>query len=198
MGAGEALVESGQTLEEMRSQAENFQQIAEKLEAMPLEQFLALYNQGMLKGAQRYREMASRGMDAETAGEAAAKVFWDNLKTNAILDSLGLGLGKVAGSKLFRGSKGKRLTGLLAAAGGSWAEIEQELKQNGIQERAALEAFTGKAVELNLFKPEILDAFFGDDPAKFDTAVATLILSSKSTLVGLMSDLVEAKTMAEF
>lgn len=198
LGAGEGLVESGSALSDINAQAAEFRRIAEHLESLPPEQFLAIYNKGMLKGAARYREMASRGTDPEIAGKAAAKVFWDNMKVNAILNAIGLGTGRVAGARLFKNAKGKAASVVMAAAGDSWLEIEQELKQNGIQDRAAMEAFTGNMVELNLIKPEILDAFFGDDPQKFDTALATLIFSSKSSMVGLMQGLAEAKTLAEF
>jgi hypothetical protein len=198
LGAGEGLVESGQALGDIPAQAEEFRKMAEHLESLPAEEFLALYNKGMLRGAARYREMADRGVDPETAGAAAAKVFRDNLLVNAILGAMGLGAGRVASGRLFKSAKGKALSAILGAAGGMWTEIEQELKQNGIQSRAAMEAFTGQAVELDLLSPEILDAFLGEDKAKFDTAVATLLFSSKSTLVGLMMELGEARTLAEF
>ena len=197
MAAAEGVTEEGGALSGIERHREQVRMTEEYLESLPDEEFEAMYHAGALDAMIAMRETWDVTQSRDQAAEAARGVFWDNMRVNTVLNALEFtGAGMAA--KALRGSRGMVARGVAGGLASMLFEGEQELRQDVIQERAQIRALAAQAVEQDRIPVRVFRALLGKDgPEAFDTALAAMVLSSRSTVAEVLSDVGKARTMAK-
>jgi len=198
LGTVEGGVESGAALVDLETRKQMAEKSLQFLEGLPDEIRDGLINEGVMESSSHYQQIIDAGSNPDVASAVAADVFQKNIAFNAITNSLGLGFGKVAVSKLFSGINKKNLPTILASFTASLAtEPEQELRQDEFIDSSILENVFKKSVDNNLLSSRLYEAITGTDQDKKDTALAAFIMGARNPIVTLASDISESGSVAE-
>ena len=197
LSVAEAGMEAEQTYTDITAARERAEAVLEAFERLPTDRQNAIWAAGGKDSLMYYRHMLDA--DANAAARLASSVWWRNMELNVITNTASLAFGGLAAKTLMR--EGARFPKTAAAAellASMYTEQHQEHTQDALQNDAMAEALTGVAVDTNLMDSKrVYHGFFSGDPAQFDTAMATLLMSLWSPVVGAVAHVTTAESLAE-
>ena len=194
----ELFIESGSSISQLTGGAIEAENALEQLRSFPKSEQQALINRGVFKSVQTYEAMIRAGSDPETAGRVASNTFKNDILITVAGTALGLTGGRIAVTKLFKGTKKKDIATALGAFGISlFKEPEEELRQDENIDSAILEEVFRIHVENNFFSSRTLDAILSGDKDKQDVALAAFFMGSKSAVVNLINDVSQAGSLID-